>query len=539
MTGIDTYIFSQLQKEVESLPNRENEITQHLIELGYINLQKANALRKDDNTGARQLFFNELLQSDIFSEAYISKIALTGVENMLGTLLRTLTDIDQGITLGYLPKFGDRNLSTRLIHYRLDLFGMWPRETDAPFSALSIHKLNEIAEHANCNALQAFNHLADIENFTQHLLKTHPPEKFILTFRSPKVSDETCKKLDRRKAFQRQLLEDFGERSDFIKYMAREVLKNNPDKVDYNFLNRESVNPFKKFILRLIQVHQWQEGFYNGLLDSDMGELSLQSIIQAIDFYNRSNNHHIKTHRVITYVYHRYFIFNGLFFLQEYMIENQATAPNAGANILDNISNSLQHANEEDQIAFGKNFNTLKLEVNNDASQAPAERKGLLQRMYYGVTRWLKKAFRFARKIFSWIKNKISKVWAVLKRLFRNFFENLKLGIQAFLDGLKFFFGRKYIQTNTENQMIASKFSIDGDSFSVTSKQVSRVLETHLQSIGYNIKSMKFTLAIVAGILKIIMTMVNIITWPLLLINIIKIYNKISSSYQDIKMIAA
>jgi hypothetical protein len=32
--------------------------------------------------------------------------------------------------------------------------------------------------------------------------------------------------------------------------------------------------------MRLIQVHQWQDGLYNGLLDSDMGELTINSILK-------------------------------------------------------------------------------------------------------------------------------------------------------------------------------------------------------------------------------------------------------------------
>ncbi len=538
MTGTAAYIFSRLEHELENLPAHHNEIAQHLMELGYINLRKVNALWDMDYIRAKAQFMLELSQSKIFDDEYIHRLTLTGEENMLVFFLRRFTDIDEGITISKLPNIGELNLITRIIHYRLDLFGLWPMQVEIPFSALTTHKLNEIGLYAKCNTLDAFNYLADVESLTKHLLDIHPAEKFILIFRSPKVTNETKKKLDRRGAFQRQLLEDFGERTDFFRYIAKQILKSNPDKVDFSFLNKEAINPFKRFIMRLIQVHQWQEGFYNGLLDSNMGEVTVKSMLDTIGFYNSSDNRNIKTHRAITYVHNGYFVFNSLFFLQEYMIEDGVPEIVSGEDqILIDISNELENAGEEEQDEFTINLEKLKSDIYNDANKKPQQRKGFLQRIYFGTKQLLKKAFRFARKIFSWIKTQASKAWGFLKKLFRNYFENLRSGIKAFVDGFKFLFGQKFIESSINGQMIASKFSIDGDSVSITSNQIGDVLETHLHLIGYNIKSMKFTLAIVTGVLKLIIGMINIISWPLLLVNIIKIYKNISISYQEIKII--
>jgi hypothetical protein len=537
MSDLSAYIFSQLDKELETLPTKKNEITQHLVELGYIPLYKTNALTAGDVKKGRQQFLSEVKNSGLFTDDQMKFLSVRGEEFMLSTLLRRITDIDEGIVLDALPEIGSFNLVTRMIHYRLDLFGLWPQDIALPFSMLSLQKLEEIAGFGLCTALQAANHVADLEQFTKHLLEIHPPENFILVFRSPKVKEETKRKLDRRQAFKRQVIEDFGERTDFVRQLAQDILKNKPEKVDFGFLNREATDPFKRFVMRLLQIHQWQDGFYNGLLDSDIGDVSLKGFLDTIDFYNESENQRIKTHRVITYVHRGFFIFNSLFFLQEYMVEDENGA--SEDLLVDSISGQLQDAGADDQSAFYANLQQLKFDIYKQSEEKPKERKGLLQRIYYGVKRLLKKAFRFVKKIFNWVKDKVEKAWGLLKGLFRNFFEDLQMGIRAFVDGINFIFGKKGIESNLENESIYSKFSIDGDSVSLTTSRISNVLKLHIQNVDHNINAMKFTLAIVAGILKLIINMVSIITWPLLLMNIIKIYKNISGAYQDLSAKAA
>ncbi len=537
MSDLSTYIFSSLEKELETLPSPKNEITQHLIELGYIPLFKTNALTVADVKQAREDFLEDVKVSDLFTDEQIKLLSVRGRDFMLGTLLRKLTDIDEGLLIDRLPYIGETNLITRMIQYRLDLFGIWPHDVAKPFSSVTLQKLGEIAGYAQCDQLEAANKIADIEELTRHLLEVHPPEKFILIFRSPKVKEETKKKLDRRQAFKRQLIEDFGERTNFVSHLTQNVLKNRPQKVDFSFLQREATNPFKRFIMRLLQIHQWQDGFYNGLLDSEMGDLSLAGFLQTINFYNESDNMQIKTHRVISYVHRGFFVFNSLFFLQEYMVEDEQGG--SEDTILQSLTGRLENSTSDDQKDFNTNLQKLKSDIYNESAQPPKERKGLLQRIYYGFKRLIKKAFRFVKKVFDWIKNKVEKAWGLLKGLFRNFFENLQMGIRAFLDGINFIFGKKGIQSLAGDEMIITKFSIDGDSVSISTSQISKVLEHHLQNVGYNINSMKFTLAIVAGILKLIIKMVSIITWPLLLMNIIKIFKNISGAFQELSPKAA
>ena len=106
--------------------------------------------------------------------------------------------------------------------------------------------------------------------------------------------------------------------------------------------------------MRLIQVHQWQDGLYDGLLDSDIGELTLKSILSAIDLYNVIKNRQIKTHRVLTHVVRDYYLFNGLFFLQEYMVEDDegGETQNAEEIIISDLLQQVEKANDGELSAF-------------------------------------------------------------------------------------------------------------------------------------------------------------------------------------------
>jgi len=272
-------IVVKLEQEAETLPGKKNQCLQHLIELGYLSLGKINALVDRDIEAAKIEFLKDAISSGLYAETDLEMIAFEGEDAFLAQLLAKTTDIDEGFNFTKLPAKGELSLLSRIAHYRLDIFGLWPFSIEQPFDVVNSRAaLQTIGEYADCTVLDALNYTGDVEKLTRRLLSIHSDEDFILTIKPRHTVDTGVrKKLERTLKFKKQLLEDFGERTDFFKYLRKEVLKENPSKVDFNFLNREEKKPFKQFVMRLIQVHQWQDGLYDGLLDSDIGELTLKS----------------------------------------------------------------------------------------------------------------------------------------------------------------------------------------------------------------------------------------------------------------------
>ncbi|MEJ2594967.1 MAG: hypothetical protein P8100_07540 [bacterium] len=539
MPDFTEYIIDRLEQEAATLPEQKNRCLQHLIELGYIPLFKVNALTPKDITGAKADFLREATASGLYSETELRKEIFETEDEFLAELLGKATDIDEGFTFKNLPATGETNLVTRIIHYRLDIFGMWPFPVNTPFNVInSIAALKTIAGYADTDELKTVNYLADIEFFTKRLLEIHPDEDFILTFKTRKVLEkDLVRSLNRSVKFKRQLIRDFGERSDFFKYLNKEVLKENVRKVDFAFMDKEAANPFKRFILRLIQVHQWQDGLYDGLLDSDIGEVTITSILNSIDLFNSAGNKNVESFQVLTHVVSGYFLFNGLFFLQEYMVEDGSETSGNEDVIVNDVLNSVERADDEKLNLFELRMDLLKTEIAATSKSEPEEKKGFLKRIYFGVKKFFQKVISISKKIFGWIVKLAKKFWGLLKKVFGHFFAKLAKGIKAFVDGIKFLLGKKGTTTTHEKGMIASVIRMDGDCYNFVAGDVSLIIQQHNHKIKYNTTSMEFALSVVGGVLNIVMKAFSVLSWPMLIFSIIKVFKHISESYKKLELI--
>lgn len=532
MINNELFIIEKLEEEVSSIPVNDKETTQHLIELGYLSVMQVNAINKQQIKKAEEQFRTDVFSSDLFTPDELGALIILDKEVFIQQLLRRMTDVDEGIKLKNLPEAGKIDLASRLIHYRLELLGLFEQPVNQPFNHVAMLEIKWLKEITKVkNDIDAINLLSDIEGFTRHLLSVYEDEDFIVTFNSQHVTKETRNKLDRRRLFGNQLKDDFGEKTDFLKYLQKHVLKANENKIDYGFLARERLNKFKRLIIRIIQIHQWQDGFYDGLLDNDLGEISIQSILQSIEAYNEADNKQIKPHRFLTYLGNGYFLFNALFFLNEYMIEDNNGDENE---IWSSLNDKLKASKESEQNLFLKNLEEIKQRAfeNND----PLERKGLLVRVYYGIHKLIKKALRFLRKIYKWILTKAERMVNFLKKLFGGFFEKLRTGLKYFIDGIKFLIGRKLIFTGNKNNFLITKCSLDGDNATLAIKSDSMLVSEHNGKIKYQWGTLKFSLALIGSVFKIVIQSVNIITWPVLFFTIVKSFKTIQEQFQNISI---
>ncbi len=535
------YIINQLEEEAKTLPEQKNQCLQHLIELGYIPMSKVNALNDLDFENAKSDFFKDAQISGLFTENELRRQIFEDEEEFLAELLGDATDIDEGFRFESLPEKGTVNLITRIIHYRLDIFGLWPFAINAPFNIVtSVAALQKIGEYASCTALEVINYLADVEELTKRLLKVHKDEDFILAFKTKKAIDKkVIKDLDHSGKFKNQLKQDFGGRSEFFKYLNDEVLNEKAKNVDFTFLNREAINPFKQFVLRLIQVHQWQDGLYEGLLDSDIGEVTIKSILTAIELYKLAGNKSIQSYRVLTHVVNGYFLFNGLYFLQEYMIEegDKISGSNSEEKIVSDVLSNVERSDDQTLNAFQLNMEVLKIELVIASKSQPEEKKGFLKRIYFGIKKFLKKIVSISKKIFGWIVDLTKKFWGILKKVFGHFFSKLAKGIKAFVDGIKFLLGKKSMTTKNDKGLISSVIRMDGDCFNIVAGNSTGIIHEHNKKIKYNVTSMEFALTIVGGVLNIVMKAFSVLSWPMLIFSIIKIFKNISESYKKLELI--
>lgn len=525
------WIVEQCEAELTGLPDPSAEIQQHLSELGYLPWH-AVTLTDRQLRDAREAFEADLERCGLFDVGELQTMRRLGRPFFLQKYLRRLADIDEGVRLERLPASGEKSLVTRMIHYRLDLMGLWEMPVDAAFGNGSVAALEQLAAFGKCSPLEALNDLSDIEQFTVRLLDVYRDEQFIVTFRSAGSSDAMRQKLEHRNAFGRQLKADFGERTDYLKFLQKHVFNDREERIDYSFLASACHDDFNRFVIRLIQVHQWQEGFYSGLLDSDLTDLGLQSFLDMIDAYNEADSKDIRVKRFLTYLGQDYFMFNALFFLKEYMVEKSGGETD---DVWVALSRQVTQADDESQRRFSGSLSQLKDELS--GGREPGQRPGFFARIYYGVRKLLRKAFRFASKIFRWVTEKLASVWTFLKKLFTDFFGNLAQGLRFFVNGLRFLLGRKIIATRSDNRLVVSQFSLDGDVRSIAINVEAGLVEQHLDETRQTLGEMNFALAVTGQLLKIIMQSLSLISWPFLLFSIVRAFRQISASFIQIKTI--
>lgn len=524
------HILTLLEQELDNLPDQKNEHRQHLAELGYIPPLLLNVINNNQVVNAQQLFLNDALASGLFSSRKIEQYRLQGEQQLLTYLLRSAVDLDNGIQFSALPAPKKVSLQSRIVHYRLNLLGFWDHLIETPYSILNSElQLNELAQIVNASPIETLNLLGDLDRFANHLLATNNEEKFIVCFKASQISAEIEKTYDRRFAFKRQLIEDFGERTDFFRYLNQHILLANDFKIDFDFLEKQSKDKFSRFVMRLIQVFQWKNGFYNGLLDNRFGTLTLESFSQTIEGFKQLNENNIQPHRLLTAVANNYFLFNALFFLQE-MASNQDIEDSEG-NFLTNLLSNYKNADEQSRFLFDQNFQSLKGGIEHRNSQTP-ERNGILQRIYYGLSSFYKKAMRFSKRIFRWIVVQTKKLSGFLTSLFSSIFENLREALVTFISGYRFLLGKNGFLQTSETGLLISTLRLFGDSYTISTGNNSELIPLQIYQLKNTTRSIHFALTLTCGVLKIIIASINFIGWPFILISTLSVYRELNENYK-------
>lgn len=521
-----------LEQEHASLPTNEGEIVQHLIELGYLPQLNLEVLNRVQVQEAEDHFLSDLNRSGLNSEGGFMRGFMLDQSALLLEYTRKATDIDEGYTFNQLPELGETNLISCIIHYRLELFGLWDEPVNKPYGKATAIALDQLARYADFDRLSAINALADIEGFTKHLINTRPAEDFILTFKGRNLSKKYKKRAARK--FLSQLRKDLKPDNAFLTAFTNKVVDVKGKKADYGFLARESRDDFKHFVLRLIQVHQWQEGLYEGILDGKIGNLSLASLTNAIAFdqANIRKKNRLNDHELLAFLGNDFCMLNGYYFLTRYMLEPGENTDEAF--LWQQMNEQVAAASSTDQSDYQLQVEQVKKRIKSDAEQAKVK-KGFFKRIYCGVKKMIKKARVMLKKLVSDLGAMIKRAWDFVKKLFKAFFENLKMAIRAFVDGIKFLFGKKEIVSTKGDGFSFSKFQITGDCLNVVQNPSHELIQQHRGTTAYNFKVMGFSLKVVSGVLKIVINAASVIGWPLLLINLVKVFKSLTEEYHKLK----
>lgn len=160
-------LLKEAEQQVADFGDDSAEIIQHLRDLGYLSQLPFNVINKESTyQKALEEFEYDLIQSKLFSDNAINSLRALYSEDLAEEMLRKLMDLDEGIALRKLPEMGELSLSSRILHYRLLMYGLYNFDATRAFGFVSVNAIQSLKHYlALQNGLDAVNALANKEGF--------------------------------------------------------------------------------------------------------------------------------------------------------------------------------------------------------------------------------------------------------------------------------------------------------------------------------------------------------------------------------------
>jgi len=509
---------------------------QMLSDLGYLKTGLLNGVSIENRIAdAYHSFFSDLQKSGLLSSSEINEYTNT-YHNQAGLkLLEVVTDIDEGITINRLPELGESGLITRMIHYRLSLLGLYSGPVELNYNAFSYAGLEKAANFVQKPKLKTVNLLADLQNYTEAFLNENGYKYSVVAFKSG-IAGKRKDVPEYSGKFKRQLREDLNGHEAEYEILEEKLFHRNDENVDIHLLHNMAGDETNRFILRLIQLHQWMSGYYNGALDADFDELTVESLIEIIENYNEGSDDKIRAADVLARVRDDYFIFNSLCFLKQYKDENrQADQTLATLTILSDAYNKAEPLQKQ---MFETNFQSGIDSVKAGQDVLPESRNGILRREFYGIRMFFKKAFRFAHKLFRWIVSSLKRAGTFVHNAIRMIYSYLKEAVRHFIEGVKFLLGKLPVTTqSSDGSLMYSNFDLDKDGLNIFESSNAADIKIHMDMVRQKVHSMSFSLALIGFLfdaLKTTLSAAVVIAWPLFILKLVIAFKKVIDTYKTV-----
>jgi len=507
---------------------RYEEIIQPLADLGYLAIsnQEGEIVSNEALSHAIVSFRKEYFQTNLLVSTFESLTPrdLSDPDLMLTarelSLLHCLTSLDGDFELEELPAVGTQNIFTRLIHYRLNIMGLYDGRLDAPFAENPLSELRKLAEWFSSPALLIINTLGNIPTLSS-LIQNHNLTKdrvVYFTYKTPanRLANFNIKRGPAKNAFMRQLKKDVRKKTLSFKNFRKKVHERKPD---FEFLKKNVDQAINGFLLRLLQVRQWMGGYYLGTLDSDIGKMTFGSMLEFTKAEVEHGNIDFTIQKFVGYVGQDFWVLNIHYPLKQ-MIKKVDSQEVSSEDLFNEYSATLDRLNPVQRDNFDKNIKEAWKDINKENSRNLKSDDHYLRRIYYGVRTMVKSLWRGIRRLFRFLARSIVKLVNRLKNLAKILFREIREGLKAFAAGMKFLFGKRTLTTTNGQETITTHFDFDCDAKNAVSPNASKgLIKLHLKALHRLPKDLNFALSVTAVIIKWILALIKG-NWPKLVIQV-------------------
>ncbi len=287
-----------------------------------------------------------------------------------------------------------------------------------------------------------------------------------------------------------------------------------------DYLEQVASSPFNLFLVRLIQVRQWMNGYYYGRLDSQPGDRTFQSIVE---FTEEEDLKKLRLKYILTRLGQNQ---KGFWLLNvQYYFDCLVTLDHKASSETSTSLITLYEKEIEKENGIFNNKRTKKAweEYNLELQEGldgPAHR---IRRFYFGVKSLIKSIGRVIHRVIRFLIKGVKIVLRILKNFIKIIYKEIREGTKNFFDGMQFLFGKRSIETVAPNgSIVLTNYGFDFDTTVFMSTNLPQeTLNLHIQECMKRTHNLHFSLTLCGKVLKWVFHIAtSSLSWPRLAIKI-------------------
>ena len=290
------------------------------------------------------------------------------------------------------------------------------------------------------------------------------------------------------------------------KFYEKEVLEKIFKNRDRQTLKTFRDDPLNKYLIHLIQIFQWTNGYYYGKLDGGIGDRTFSALDDMANYSKqlrlkfilaRLDENHAGTRGY--WILNIKYLFNKLADILKNRKADTTTKDlleEYESTFIDGDSKSAKIGNEATDQAYE--------EIVEENQEDIREGGKLIRRIYYGIKSIASTLLDALKDIFRLIKSAVKKLIYLVKNLVKIVYKEIREGVRKFKDGMKFLFGkRQFITPTASGSAILTKFDFDFDTLTFTPPKASdQELSEHTSNLFRFSNNLDFALVLTAKVLK-------------------------------------
>ncbi len=302
---------------------------------------------------------------------------------------------------------------------------------------------------------------------------------------------------------------------DFYNELKQKVFRKN----DTHFLTQIAVTPFNLFLIRLIQIRQWMNGYYYGRLDSLPADRTFESIVE---FTEEEQLRRLRLKYVLTKLGNEqsgFWLLNAQYYFECLVELDAQSGPENTPQLIElyesQFGDNLVYKNEATTRAW-KEY-TAEIEEGMQGSEH------FIRRFYYGVRSLVRTIGRVLKKIIRFIIRGVKTLIRIFKNFIKLLYKEIREGVKNFFDGMDFLFGKRMIETVAlSGQRIVTKYDFDFDSMVILPYDTpSDAVQRHIQLCLMRTSNVHFSMKLCGRIIKWAYEIVtSVFSWPMLCVRI-------------------